>query len=339
MAEGAPLRRRFGIADLGSLWTLLVLAVIVGIFGIISPKAFFTTGNFHDTIIYTAEVILIALGESFVIISGGIDLSVGVMVALSSVVAAELMINLSGTNCGTLTCTYPHEVFGLPVGIIVGLLAGCAVGLVNGVLVTRFRLPPFIVTLGTLGIVDGATNLITGGVAVQDVPANVQTTIGFGNILGFIPIPVAITAVCAIAAHFLLADTRFGRYTYAIGSNPEGARLAGINVTRHLIMVYTLCGFLSAVAGIVDLVLFNNPGTAGHTQDNLNAIAAVVIGGASLFGGVGNIAGCVIGAFIPSVLRNGFQIIGVQPFWQEVAVGMVIIAAVYVDQRRRSQTT
>ena len=332
----APSRRRFGMEDLGSLWTLLVLLVIIAIFGIISPKAFFTLTNLHDTVVYTAEVILLAIGETFVIISAGIDLSVGVILALSSVLAAEVMITLSGTKCGLTSCTYAHESLGLTIGLVAGLLSGCVVGFVNGVLVTRFKLPPFIVTLGTLGIIDGTANVITGGVAVQDVPANVQATIGFGTILGFIPVPVAVTAVFAVGAHLLLSGTRFGRYTYAIGSNAEGARLAGINVPRYLILIYTLCGFMAAVAGIIDLVLYNNPSTVGHSQDNLNAIAAVVIGGASLFGGVGNIAGCVIGALIPAVLRNGFQIIGVQPFWQEVAVGAVLIVAVYVDQRRRA---
>lgn len=332
----APSRRRFGLQDVGSLWTLLVLVVIIAIFGIMSPKAFFTLTNLHDTIVYTAEVILLAIGETFVIIAAGIDLSVGSVLALSSVLSAEVMINLAGTKCGLTSCTYTHESFGLVIGIIAGLLSGCVVGFANGVMVTRLKLPPFIVTLGTFGIVDGVANLITGGLPVQDVPTNVQATIGFGTILDFIPVPVAVTAVFAVVAHLLLSGTRFGRYTYAIGSNAEGARLAGINVTRYLILIYTLCGFMAAVAGIIDLVLYNNPSTVGHSQDNLNAIAAVVIGGASLFGGVGNIVGCVIGALIPAVLRNGFQIVGVEPFWQEVAVGAVLILAVYIDQRRRA---
>ena len=166
----APSRRRFGMEDLGSLWTLLVLLVIIAIFGIISPKAFFTLTNLHDTVVYTAEVILLAIGETFVIISAGIDLSVGVVLALSSVLSAEVMITLSGSRCGLTSCTYTHESLGLTIGIMAGLLSGCVVGFVNGVLVTRFKLPPFIVTLGTLGIIDGTANLITGGVAVRVRP-------------------------------------------------------------------------------------------------------------------------------------------------------------------------
>src|SRR5437763_13876547 len=154
----APSRRRLGLEDLGSLWTLLVLVVIIAIVGIVSPRAFSTLTNLHDTVVYTAEVILLAIGETFVIISAGIDLSVGVILALSSVLSAEVMINLSGTKCGLTSCTYAHESLGLTIGLMAGLLSGCVVAFVNGVLVSRFNLPPFIVTVGRLGATDGPSN-------------------------------------------------------------------------------------------------------------------------------------------------------------------------------------
>jgi ribose transport system permease protein len=154
--------------------------------------------------------------------------------------------------------------------------------------------------------------------------------------LGFLPVPIAIGLVVVIVAILALHRTQFGRYTYAIGSNAEAARRVGIDVDRHLLKVYTLSGFLAGLAGIIDVTRFSTASVGAHTLDNLAAISAAVIGGTSLFGGIGSIVGSVVGTFIPAVLRNGFVIHGVQPFWQEVAIGMVLILAVVIDQRRRS---
>jgi ribose transport system permease protein len=148
---------------------------------------------------------------------------------------------------------------------------------------------------------------------------------------------VIIAAVVALIGAIVLAQTRFGRYTYAIGSNEEAVRRSGVNVDRHLIKVYALAGMLAGLAGFLSLARFGTTTIGGHSTDNLDAIAAIVIGGTSLFGGVGTIVGTVIGVFIPAVLRNGFVIVGVQPFWQQVAVGAVLIAAVYFDQVRRTR--
>jgi ribose transport system permease protein len=218
---------------------------------------------------------------------------------------------------------------GIPVGIAVGLLVGLACGFINGLLVTKLKLTPFIVTLGTLGIFLGTAQILSGGTNVPYVPTAIQTEIGTRNLFGFLPVPIAIGLVVVILAILALHLTRFGRYTYAIGSNVEAARRVGINVERHLLKVYTLSGFLAGLAGVIDLARFN-------TLDNLAAISAVVIGGTSLFGGIGTIVGSLVGTFIPAVLRNGFIIAGVQAFWQEVAIGIVLLLAVYIDQRRRS---
>jgi ribose transport system permease protein len=149
-------------------------------------------------------------------------------------------------------------------------------------------------------------------------------------------VPIAVGLVVVVAAILALRRTRFGRYTYAIGSNAEAARRVGINVDLHLLKVYIVSGFLAGLAGIIDLARFNTASVGAHTLDNLSAISAVVIGGTSLFGGIGTIVGSVVGTFIPAVLRNGFVIGGVQAFWQQVAIGIVLILAVYIDQRRRS---
>jgi ribose transport system permease protein len=169
------------------------------------------------------------------------------------------------------------------------------------------------------------------------VPFKLIETIGSGRLFGEIPYLVIIAAVVAIIGAIVLAQTRFGRYTYAIGSNQEGARRAGVNVDLHLIKVYALGGTLAGLAGYLSLARFGTTSIGGHSTDNLDAIAAIVIGGTSLFGGVGTILGTIVGVFIPAVLRNGFVIVGVQPFWQQVAVGAVLIAAVYFDQLRRSR--
>jgi len=229
---------------------------------------------------------------------------------------------------------YPHAGYAVPIGVLVALACGTAWGLLNGLLVTKLRLPPFIVTLGTLGMAFGAADLMTGGTNLSSVPTGFQDTIGNGTI-GGLYVPVVIALGVVIIAHVMLRYLRFGQYTAAIGSNEDGARRAGIAVDWHLIKVYSLTGFLCGLAGVVDLARFGTENLAAHNFDNLNAIAAVVIGGTSLFGGIGTILGSVVGAFIPTVLQNGFVINQVDPFWQEVLVGATIIVAVYIDQVRR----
>jgi ribose transport system permease protein len=222
-------------------------------------------------------------------------------------------------------------------GLVAGVVAGTAWGVLNGVLVTKARVPPLIVTLGTLGMALGSALLITGGIDVRGVPLRLTTTIGIGQLSG-VPYVVIIAAAVTAVGAVTLSMTRFGRYTYAIGSNAEAARRAGINVDRHLIKVYALSGFLAGMAGMVSLARFSTTTIGGHSTDNLAAIAAVVLGGTSLFGGIGTVLGTVVGVFIPAILQNGFVILGVQPFWQQVAVGAVLIIAVYIDQlKRRAQ--
>jgi len=278
----------------------------------------------------------LAVGVTFVIITAGIDLSVGSILVLSSVIAAQTMVALSGTPEQVRNYQFPNQEVGIPVGIAAGLLVGLACGFINGLLVTKLKLTPFIATLGTLGIFLGAAEILSGGTNVPYVPTAVQSAIGTRNLLGFLPVPIAIALVVVIVAILALHLTQFGRYTYAIGSNVEAARRVGIDVERHLLKVYTLSGFLAGLAGIIDLARFNTASVGAHTLDNLAAISAVVIGGTSLFGGIGTIVGSLVGTFIPAVLRNGFIIAGVQAFWQEVAIGMVLLLAVFIDQRRRS---
>ena len=324
---------------LTGLGPALIFGILVGlvvVFTIINGTAFFNPENFVNITVDASVLLLLAVGMTFVIITAGIDLSVGAVLVLSSVVAAQVMVALSGTEQQVQNYQFPTQGIGIPAGIAAGVLAGLLCGLGNGFLITRLRMPPFIVTLGTLGIALGTAQILSGGTNVPYVPTAIQSQIGERDLFGFLPVPVLITLLVVIVAWLALHRTSFGRYTFAIGSNVDAARRAGINVDRHLLKVYALSGFLSGLAGIVDLARFNTASVSAHDADNLAAISAVVIGGTSLFGGIGTIVGSVVGTFIPAVLRNGFVIQGVQAFWQQVAIGAVLILAVFIDQRRRS---
>ena len=307
-------------------WTFLILLGIVAGFAALRFQQFATVFNFRNIAADASGLLIIAVGMTFVIITAGIDLSVGSVLVFSGVIAAKVMLAIGGGGWGAIAA-----------GLVAGIVAGTAWGVVNGVLITKARVPPLIVTLGTLGMALGSALLITGGIDVRGVPLQLTTTIGIGQLAG-VPYVVIIAAAVTAVGAVTLSMTRFGRYTYAIGSNAEAARRAGINVDRHLIKVYALSGFLAGMAGMVSLARFATTTIGGHSTDNLAAIAAVVLGGTSLFGGIGTVLGKVVGVFIPAILQNGFVILGVQPFWQQVAVGAVLIIAVYIDQlKRRAQ--
>jgi ribose transport system permease protein len=315
------------IAANGALRTLLILIVIVVVFSILQFNEFATVSNLRNVATDVSILLVLAVGMTFVIITAGIDLSVGSVLVFAGVIAGKLMQEVGGNNWGVII-----------VGLAGALVAGTAWGTVNGVLITKARVPPLIVTLGTLGMALGISQVITDGVDLREIPFKLVDTIGTGKLFGELPYLVVIALVVAVVFGVVLAATRFGRYTYAIGSNVEAARRAGINVDRHLIKVYALAGFLAGLAGFMNLARFSTTTIGGHDTDNLSAIAGTVLGGTSLFGGIGTIAGTVIGMFIPVVLQNGFIITGVKPFWQQVAVGAVLILAVYLDQlRRRTQ--
>jgi ribose transport system permease protein len=315
------------------LWIFLILVGLVVAFTVINPR-FLSPYDIREAIFTdNATLIVLAVGMTFVIVTAGIDLSVGSVLVFSGVVAARVFLafGASTKGLGADDIGWPEII----VGLLAGLAAGTVFGILNGLLVAKARVPALIATLGTYGIALGASYLLTSGVDLANMPLLLTTTIGNGDAFGQIPYLVIITAVVAVLGGLLLAFTRFGRYTYAIGSNEEAARRVGINVSGHLIKVYALMGLLSGCAGCMSLTLFSTTTLTGHTTDNLSAIAACVIGGTSLFGGRGLVAGSVIGALIPATLASGFVIIGVNPYWQYIAVGVVLIGAVYLDQWRR----
>jgi len=315
------------LATGSTTWIILILVGTIVVFSVMEPSSFATVNNARNLATNAAILLVIAVGMTFVIITAGIDLSVGSVLVFSGVVSAKAMNGMDGNGWDVIL-----------VGLVVALACGLGWGVLNGVLITKARVPPLIVTLGTLGMALGLALIITDGVDIREVPPRLVTSIGVGRLFDQIPWLVVIAVAVAIVFGVMLHSTRFGRHTYAIGSNDEAARRAGINVDRHLIAVYAIAGLLSGLAGFMSLARFATTTIGGHSTDNLQAIAAVVLGGTSLFGGVGTVLGTVVGVFIPAVLQNGFVITGVETFWRDVAVGAVLIAAVYLDQlRRRTQ--
>lgn len=342
MTDVMPARQRY-LSRLSNSFTLGILIVIIAIFAARNGTSFLNARNFNDIIIDSSQLVVLTVGMTFVIITAGIDLSIGSVLILSSVVAAKVTIAFSGTPQDIARFEFPTQHIGIPMGLAAGVLTGLLCGLINGILVTRLQMPSFIVTLGMLGMALGLGQLLSGGTSVPNVPPDVQTAIGLRELVGFelggqrirITPPVVIAYGIALVAAVVLNRTRFGRYTYAIGSNAAASRRAGINVDFHLVKVFALSGLMAGVAGAMDLMRFGTASVGSHQSDNLAAISAAVIGGTSLFGGIGTIGGSVVGAFIPTVLRNGLVITRIEPFWQNVAIGAVLILAVYIDQRRR----
>ena len=324
-SEEQPSSRLARISRLQALQIIIVLAVIVVIFGVVKPGSFLTVFNIRGIVQNTSILAVLGVGMTFVIITGGIDLSVGSVLVFSGVIADKAMAAMGGQGWSAAL-----------VGALVAVACGLGWGLFNGVLIARAKVPPLIVTLGTLGMALGLAEVITGGVDLRNVPTVMVNSVGFGNIFWQIPTLAVVAAVVIVIGIVLLHRTRFGLYTYALGSNPEAGRRSGLNVNRHLIKVYALSGLLAGFAGWLNLAFFQSTTIGGQTNTNLSVIAGTVIGGTSLFGGYGSIFGTLIGLFIPATLQNGFVIIGIQPFWQQVVVGAVLIAAVYVDQQRRA---
>jgi ribose transport system permease protein len=312
---------------LQSVWILCVLIAIIAIFSFSAGSKFFAWSNFSIITQNVSIWAVLGVGMTFVIITSGIDLSIGSVLVFSSVVAAKVMESMGGDGWGTAI-----------VGVVCAMISGLAWGILNGFLVARSKIPPLIVTLGTLSVALGLAQIITDGLDIRAVPDSLSDSIGYGKFAG-IPMLSLIALIVVIIGGIVLHKTRFGRYTYAIGSNEEAARRVGIKVSAHLIKIYALTGFLAGFAGLLSLAQYSTTTIAGQSLTNLNVIAAVVIGGTSIFGGEGSIFGTVVGLFIPAVLLSGFTILGVTPYWQTVAVGSVLIAAVYVDQSRRSAAT
>nr|WP_106780771.1 ABC transporter permease [Lysinibacillus timonensis] len=303
------------ISKFGSLLALIILVLVLSF----ATDKFFTVNNLMNIARQSSINALLAVGMLLPILTAGIDLSVGSILALSIMMMGIVSVNMA-----------MHPLL----GILVCLVIGAGFGLLNGVLLTKLSLPhPFISTLGTMNIARGIALIITGAAPIAGFPFLIQY-VG-SEFVGPIPISFLLVIVVYIIFHIFLTRTQTGRYIYAIGGNKEAARLSGINVDRVLIIVYTLSGLMAGLAGLVMVGRVNSAFPLAGMSYELDAIAAVIIGGASFFGGVGTVWGTLIGALIIAVLRNGLNLLNVSSDFQMAVVGFVIIAAVYVDVLRQ----
>ena len=299
------------LAKYKSLLAFFVLCIIISV---ITPR-FLTVANITNVLTQVSVNAVIAIGMTFVILTGGIDLSVGSILAIAGALAASV-IKTNG------------NVF---LAVIAAVLVGGAIGIINGLLVSKGKVQAFIVTLASMTIFRGITYVYTNGTPISGLNS------GFGAIgnkkLGILPVPVLITAVAVLIAYYLLSQTRFGRYLYALGGNEDSARLSGINTDRIKTWVYVVSGITAAISGVIITSRIGSASPNAGSGFELDAIAAVVIGGTSLSGGEGSVIGTIIGALIIGVLNNGLNLMNVSPFYQSIVKGLVILIAVLLDKK------
>ena len=302
------------VSKLGVLGTLLVLVVVLSLI----TDQFMTTKNLLNVSRQVVVTAITGIGVTFVIIGGGIDLSIGSLLALSAVLSAEVMFS---TNSVVLA-------------ILTALLSGMLLGGLQGVLITKFQVPPFAITLGGMSIFRGATMLITGGIPLSNLPDGYRV-FGAGKIgsIAF-PTPVLILIVFAVIAYFILEKTKLGRYIFALGSNENTTRLSGINVEKYRTITYMISGLCCGLAGILLTGRINSANPSVGEGFEMNAIAAAVIGGTSMSGGEGTIYGTIIGALVIQTIQNGLNLLQINAFWQNVAIGTIIIIAIIIDHFR-----
>lgn len=298
--------------------SLIGLVLLCGIITFVAPT-FLTLSNITNVFTQVSVNAIIAVGMTFVILTGGIDLSVGSTLAISGALAASI-IKSTGN---------------IYLALIASSAVGIGIGLINGLLIAKGKIQAFIATLATMTIFRGVTLVYTNGTPISKLP---DSFVMLGNAkVGFLPVPVLITIIVAAIAIYVLSQTKLGRYIYALGGNEDSARLSGINTTKIKTLVYVVSGFASSVAGVIIASRIGSASPNAGVGFELDAIAAVVIGGTSLAGGEGRISGTLIGALIIGVLNNGLNLMNVSPFYQSIVKGLVILVAVLLDKKSRKK--
>ncbi|MGX8711068.1 MAG: D-allose ABC transporter permease [bacterium] len=311
-------KKKFTFGDYWDKYsTVTILAAMIFVFGALQPASFLTGGNLVKIMEQSSITILLGLGEFFAILLGGIDLSVSSIMALSGALTAQLMVNAG-----------MQPVVAVLLGVVV---FGLAMGVANGVLVTATGLPPFIITLGTQAILRSLVYIVTDARAVSGLPASFSRIAG-GKLFGMVPVPIIDALVTAVILAIFTRKTQCGRNLYALGGNPQSAWYAGITVKKHTIIAFAISGLCASLAGMVNIARLAaaepNAGTGYETY----AIEAVIIGGASFFGGVGEIPKVVVGGLIIGVINNGLNMVGVSSYYQQLAMGCLLIIAVTLDR-------
>ena len=316
---------RLGSIAKQQLLAILSLIILLVVFSILKPESFMTQVNFIGILQSTTVIGVLAIATTFVIISSGIDLSIGVLMTFCAVISGVLLVNFQ---------------FPLWIGLILVLITGGITGAISGLAITKLNVPPFIATLGMMMLLKGLSLIITGTrpIYFMDVEGYDQLSLGsvMGEVFPSLPLPNGVLIFFAVAVFcgIILQKTILGRYTYALGSNEEAVRLSGVNIDFWKVIIYSFSGAICGIAGLLISSRLNSAQPALGQGYELDAIAAVVIGGTSLRGGIGSINGTVIGAFIMSVLINGLRIMSVAQEWQMVLTGIIIILAVYMDSLR-----
>jgi ribose transport system permease protein len=314
---------KFAFVRLGVLPFLLVIALVI--FTLMSDN-FLTGRNLMNVARQSTYLAMVAMGQMLALLTGGFDLSVGTILAVTSVVGALAM--------STLNAAYPDMVWlAIAGGMLAGLLAGLSIGVVNGLGVAVFSVSPFMMTLGLASIGFGIALYLTGGVPVYGMPEAYGSIFGFGGFFG-IPTPIYVTAILIVAMYVLLNWTRFGRYLYAVGGNLKASRLSGIHTRRILLLAYVLCGALATVSGLMLTARLETGEANIGASMPLESIAACVIGGVSLRGGVGRLSGVVLGAIFIGLVQNGMNLARIDSYLQTVVIGVLLILAVVADQLR-----
>ncbi|MGI3903577.1 MAG: ABC transporter permease [Janthinobacterium lividum] len=310
---------------------LIFLVILMAVFATLQPR-FLSTVNLFNVLRQISISGLLAIGMTFVILTAGIDLSVGSLLAFCGIAAAIVAKGSAVGNFGSLASGTAGHAWWL--ALLVALAIGTVSGLIQGTAITKAKVPPFVVTLGGMSVFRGAALLLSGGGPISGFGDDIQFW-GQGRI-GIIPTPVVIFLAFAVLAHLVLRYTRFGRQVYAVGGNAEAARLSGLKVPRILLSVYVLMGFFSGLAGFVLAARLNSAEAVAGSGYELTVIASVVIGGTSLFGGVGTIFGTVIGAVLIGVLLNGLVLLNVSSYIQQIVIGLIIVLAVAFDTYAKS---
>lgn len=334
--EEQGILRRVGSSTATWIFALILLMVLV--FGILTPNnAFFRLNTLLTVGLNASQMIIIAVGVSYLLGAGEIDLSVGTNLILSSTLAAKALKAVAGTPEQIMIGEYPNLTLAIVVGVCVAIVSGALFGLINGLIITRLKINSFIATLSTMMIYWGAALVLSWGAAEVGIPRALQTGFGHRKLFDLIPLPLILALAIGLILWIVMLTTKFGLHTCAIGSSQEAARRSGIDVDGHRVRLFMLLGTLVGIAGLFDLTRFATTNPQGHQTDALMAITAAVMGGTSMWGGIASIGGTMLGTLIPVILQTGLVIMRVGSFYQLIGTGIFLIIAVYLDRRRREQ--
>lgn len=323
--SAANLKKRFLHRGSPALvWFTLIVLLIV--FSAMAPGLFTSKVNVSNILSDASILIILSVAATMILAVGDFDLSIGAVLVFSGVLGAKVMIAWDGS-----------ATTGILLGLVVCLVTGGLCGALSGALVAYARIPSIITTLGVMGLLTGASNLITGGVDLRGLPTELTRNIGNKMFFEVVSLPTIIAFVVAIIVGIIIRSTVFGRNTLALGSNAEALRRVGVDVRFHRLKVFALAGMFYGLAGFLSLAKYSTTTIAAHGNDMLQAYTAAILGGSSPFGGVVTVVGTVVGVFIPTTLQNGFVVLGIDPFWQQVAVGAVLLVAVFVQTYRKNQ--